>query len=256
MSNEELVLMYREGNNDVLDLIIENNSGLVRRAAHKFYNRDPAIDIDDLVQEGNVGLIKAVKGYVINSDFAFSTYAYKCIWGTIHRFVLGKAYRQGYKDIKIVSLNTPVGEAENDIELGDTIASEENDYEMAENSIFEKTAVNELISILDDCSRKIVRLKYGIECTCLSSEQIANRYNISDKRVLQIVNTALRKMRNSYYGRKIREENTRYKREISYSTGMVTDSFINVIDREWKYTQIIEGTDLSLDVDLLASIYR
>ena len=56
MTNEELVELYQGGDKKALDLIIDQNKGMVYKLVNKFYTEDTSsIDKDDLEQEGFMG---------------------------------------------------------------------------------------------------------------------------------------------------------------------------------------------------------
>lgn len=68
---------------DKRDEQIENNLGLVHSLANRFKGR--GVEYDDLFQAGCVGLIKAVDNFDEEKGFAFSTYAVPVIMGEIKR---------------------------------------------------------------------------------------------------------------------------------------------------------------------------
>ncbi len=76
MTDEELVLAYKQGNENAFNEIYSRYKNLV-----KFYSRNLFLlgaDNDDLMQEGMLGLIKAVNGYR-EGESSFLTYASTCI---------------------------------------------------------------------------------------------------------------------------------------------------------------------------------
>lgn len=68
---------------DALELIIEENMGLVRSIAYRF--RERGTDFEDLVQIGIIGMIKAVRSFDPEREVVFSTYAVPLIMGEIKR---------------------------------------------------------------------------------------------------------------------------------------------------------------------------
>ena len=56
-SDEELILMYRDGDRSVIEFIMEKYKGLVKSKAKSMYLL--GADCDDLIQEGMIGLFKA-----------------------------------------------------------------------------------------------------------------------------------------------------------------------------------------------------
>ena len=61
LSDEELILRFRQGDTEVMEYLLEKYKNLVRRHAHMLYLSGG--DADDLMQEGMIGLFKAIRGY-------------------------------------------------------------------------------------------------------------------------------------------------------------------------------------------------
>lgn len=85
--NRDLILRA-QGENEVdsmlaLEIIIEENMGLVRSIALRF--RDRGTEYDDLLQIGTIGMIKAVRSFDPSREVVFSTYAVPMIMGEIKR---------------------------------------------------------------------------------------------------------------------------------------------------------------------------
>ena len=59
LKDEELIKLYRDGNEDAIDIIFERYKYLVRKKAKAMYIAGG--DNDDLIQEGMIGLYKAVR---------------------------------------------------------------------------------------------------------------------------------------------------------------------------------------------------
>jgi len=81
----EYIKKAQSGDNHALDMIINENIGLVWSIAKRFYGRGH--EPDDLFQIGSIGLIKAIKRFDLNLNLAFSTYAVPMIMGEIRRFL-------------------------------------------------------------------------------------------------------------------------------------------------------------------------
>lgn len=76
-SDEELILLFRDGDGRVMDFIMEKYKGLVRNKAKSMYLL--GADNDDLIQEGMIGLFKAVQNYDAGRDASFYTFADLCV---------------------------------------------------------------------------------------------------------------------------------------------------------------------------------
>lgn len=76
-SDEELILLLRDGDARVMDFIMEKYKGLVRNKAKSMYLL--GADNEDLIQEGMIGLFKAVQNYDAGRDASFYTFADLCV---------------------------------------------------------------------------------------------------------------------------------------------------------------------------------
>ena len=76
-SDEELILRYRDGEEEIIGLIMDKYKNLVRKKAGSMFILGG--DRDDLIQEGMIGLFKAVRDYDTGRDVSFFTFADLCI---------------------------------------------------------------------------------------------------------------------------------------------------------------------------------
>lgn len=76
-SDEELILMQREGEEQITDYIMDKYKNLVRSKAKSMYIL--GADREDLIQEGMIGLFKAVRDYDSGRDASFFTFADLCV---------------------------------------------------------------------------------------------------------------------------------------------------------------------------------
>ena len=80
----ELIRKAQEGDEEAKALIIEQNTGLVKKIALKFLSSE--YETDDLIQIGYMGLLKAVYKFEPEYDVMFSTYAVPMSIGEIKSF--------------------------------------------------------------------------------------------------------------------------------------------------------------------------
>ncbi len=80
-----LITRAKEGDEEALELLVDENTGLVRSIAVRFTGR--GVDYDDLCQIGHIGMIKAIRNFDLERGCAFSTYAVPLIIGEIKRFL-------------------------------------------------------------------------------------------------------------------------------------------------------------------------
>lgn len=77
LPDEKLILMFREGNGDVTDFLLEKYKGIVKRKARTMFLIGG--DTDDLIQEGMIGLYKAIRDFNEDRETSFLTFANLCI---------------------------------------------------------------------------------------------------------------------------------------------------------------------------------
>lgn len=76
-SDEELILMYRDGEEEAAGFLMNKYKNLVRKKAGSMYILGG--DREDLIQEGMIGLYKAVRDYDLGRDVNFYTFADLCV---------------------------------------------------------------------------------------------------------------------------------------------------------------------------------
>ena len=77
ISDEELILKYRDGEEDAAGFLMNKYKNLVRKKAGSMYIL--GADKEDLIQEGMIGLFKAVRDYDMGRDVNFYTFADLCV---------------------------------------------------------------------------------------------------------------------------------------------------------------------------------
>lgn len=76
-TDEQLIQQFRDGDDAVMDYILNKYKPLVRKECNTLYLI--GAEDDDLIQEGMIGLFKAVRDYQVGKDAAFRTFADLCI---------------------------------------------------------------------------------------------------------------------------------------------------------------------------------
>ncbi|EES49450.1 sigma-70 family RNA polymerase sigma factor [Clostridium botulinum] len=201
MKNEELVLLYQQGDKKELEQLIENNKKLIYKIVNKFYvNETNSIDIEDLEQEGMIGLMIAAEKYKFNIEnkAKFSTYAIYWIYGRITEFINKR--NTNYE----TSLNTPITE-EGEKELKDIIEYIDYEFENVEERIYIKELRRELEEVMKEIltlrERQILMFYYGWHTKECTFNYIGEIFNITSSRVRQIHLRALSKIRKSKWGK-------------------------------------------------------
>ena len=76
-TDDALILRLRDGEESLVDVIMDKYKNLVRRKAGTMYLL--GADREDLIQEGMIGLFKAIRDYDVGRDASFLTFAELCI---------------------------------------------------------------------------------------------------------------------------------------------------------------------------------
>ena len=230
--NIKNIRLAQENNEQAMEILIKNNSGLVWNIVKRFIGR--GYEIDDLYQIGSIGLIKAIKRFDVNLDVQLSTYAVPYIMGEIKRFIrddgIIKVSRQTKElSIKIKQiqneylnkngeeititklsqiLNVSKEEIAAAIESNNTVNSiysveganddermlleKISDNKDEYNNLVDKITLNELINNLDEREKKVVLLRYYKEQT---QAQVGKTLGITQVQVSRIEKKVLDKMR-------------------------------------------------------------
>ncbi|MDR3594922.1 sigma-70 family RNA polymerase sigma factor [Clostridium sp.] len=209
MTNEELVVLYQEGDKQALESLIKSNTGIVRKIALKYNALNELLELDDLIQSGTMGLIAAANKYDITMENRanFITYAFHYIEREIYNCVNGRSSRninnnKFYKTFK--SLNEIVGDDE-ETELLDLVNSHDRGIENVDEQLYLKELRKELEMAMIDYNslreREVLKLHYGWNIKPIVLSEIGELLQVSTERIRQIEYNALRKLFNSKWGR-------------------------------------------------------
>ena len=230
--NIKYIKLAQENNEEAMEILIKNNSGLVWNIVKRFIGR--GYEAEDLYQIGSMGLIKAIKRFDINLEVQLSTYAVPYIMGEIKRFIrddgIIKVSRQtkelaikikqlqneyinkNGKEISLIKiseiLNIPKEEIAAAIESSNNVDSiysadgtNEDDRILLEkitdnkdeyNNIVNKITLNEIIEKLDEREKQVILLRYYKEQT---QAQVGKILGITQVQVSRIEKRVLDKMR-------------------------------------------------------------
>lgn len=128
MSNEKLAVLIQNGNIEAVAELWEQTKGLFHLLTNSYINihsermKSAGVEKEDLIQECYFALLEAVKAYNREKPYKLTTYFN---YHTKNRFNALLGFR-GKDDMlnTSVSLSTPLGDDENDIELQDSISDE------------------------------------------------------------------------------------------------------------------------------------
>lgn len=227
----EYIRAYHEtGDEKYKDIIIETNMLFVVSIAKRFHSSK--LSLSDKVSAGMVGLLDAVEKFDPDNGASFITYARWWVEQAIRKEIMSYAnvvripigtYRQmkevqnlvneGWTNealertynmsakkislLKISGKEVSISQILNDegFTIEDTIQSESSaDEEFSKLDEYEFLLSK--VELLNERERKIVKMRFGIEDgKSRTLQEISEVYNITRERIRQIINRALRKLR-------------------------------------------------------------
>ena len=149
--DEELIDMYRAGNEQAIEYIFERYKYIVRKKAKAMFLAGG--DSDDLIQEGMIGLYKAVRDYDKQKDASFMTFAGMCINRQILNAVTASNRKKNTPLNTYVSFDEPVNpEDDSQVKLVDVLKSdkEQNPERLFIDQENAESLEDKLYSVLSD----------------------------------------------------------------------------------------------------------
>ena len=226
---EELISLYQSGNKEALDVLVEENSGLIWAVAKRFIGR--GTEADDLYQLGCLGFLKAVEGFDLQFGTQFSTYAVPKIAGEIRRFLrddgavkVSRGIKEQAATIKsarnqltnalgrdptIQEISRQTGFTPEEIALAETATAATESIQRetgeegfsledvltdteSEEKMVEKIALRQAIDTLPERERLVIRLRYF---HALTQERVAKVLQVSQVQVSRIEKKAVSALR-------------------------------------------------------------
>ena len=107
MSDEALIALYRSGEKNAIDILVQRYKKLVRnRIKVNFF---VGADKDDLIQEGMIGLFKAICDYDADKEASFKSFATLCVTRQLATAFKTVARQKHMPLNQSISLNIPIG---------------------------------------------------------------------------------------------------------------------------------------------------
>lgn len=229
----QLLKKAKCGDENAKNLLIENNSPLVKSIVRRYKNK--GVEYDDLYQLGCVGFSKAINNFDESFNVRFSTYAVPMIAGEIKRFLRDDGSVKVSRSIKgqyylmqkfIDEVKIKTGESPTIKQIAEKFNIEEPEvmfilessrmpvsiYESLDkensngqvvldklvnfdeaNSLIDKMALKDVIKELEENDKKLIILRYFRDKT---QSEVAQILNVSQVQVSRLENRILAKMKN------------------------------------------------------------
>ena len=199
--DEELVQMYRDGDERAVEAIMERYKNFVSKKAHAMYIAGG--EMEDLIQEGMIGLYKAVTAYDKTKAASFMTFASLCINGQIMNAVKASNDKKNSPLNRYVSLDEPVNGTDDntDMKLVDTLAGiyEQNPELLYIDKEYTGSLEQKALEALSPLERKVIKLLMSGKDYVKIAEEL--------ERTPKSIDNAIQRARTKI-GKTIRQNNT------------------------------------------------
>lgn len=193
-SDEVLIDRLRDGENLIMDYIMDKYKNLVRSKAKSMYIL--GADTEDLIQEGMIGLFKAVRDYDCGRDASFYTFADLCISRQMYTAVQASQRKKHWPLNSYVSLYGEQKEQEgNNAEILNLLSAGSNSN--PEEIFLDKERMEFLESQIDKELSSFENQVLDLYLTGMSYSQIAKvlgRDEKSTDNALQRIKTKVKKI--------------------------------------------------------------
>jgi RNA polymerase primary sigma factor len=206
-----LVVAIQEGDAKAVEKLVSANLKFVVKLANRHIGQ--GVPIDDLIQEGNMGLLEAAGRFKPGDGQRFINYAQLWIRKKLNEAVaktgrivrlphnqeydIYKAKRKG-EDVSTpikVDVDSPIGD-EGGNTIGDIVlkTGAEIEFEIELDSV--KFKVKKALNCLKERDQQIIMDYFGIDKDFeMPTDVIAEKYDMTNVRVSQIVKASLQKMK-------------------------------------------------------------
>ena len=222
---EELISRAQAGDKIAMEVLVEENSGLIWAIVRRFLGR--GTEADDLYQLGCLGFLKAVEGFDLQFGTQFSTYAVPKISGEIRRFLrddgavkVSRTLKEQAATIRItrnrlatalgrepsiMEISRQTGFSPEEIALAETATAATESIQKetgeegfslediltdteSEERMVEKIALRQAISALPEREKTVIQLRYF---HVLTQQRVAKIMNVSQVQVSRIEKKAI-----------------------------------------------------------------
>ncbi|MBQ7065245.1 MAG: RNA polymerase sporulation sigma factor SigH [Lachnospiraceae bacterium] len=198
ISDEELILRLREGEESITDYIMDKYKNLVRSKAKSMYIL--GADNEDLIQEGMIGLFKAIRDFDSGRDASFYTFADLCISRQIYTAVKASGRQKHMPLNTYISLYSNMADEDgekggNEVSLVNALSSK--DEQNPEELLIDRENVEDIERVIESQLSVFEKQVLDLYITGMSYSQIAKVLGKDEKstdNALQRIKGKLRKV--------------------------------------------------------------
>lgn len=214
LSTEEeraLATRIKSGDLTAIHTLVKHNLKIVVTIANRHIGQ--GVPVDDLIQEGNIGLYEAAQRFDPKEGVRFVSYASLWVRKRINEAVVAygrtvrlphnqeydlyKAKMAGEElpNLTTIEIDTPIGE-DGDCTIGDILLKTQPEVDQWIHDEEVLHTIAQVMGVLKPRDREIVNAYFGLEgAEAMPTDVIAERFEMSNVRVCQIVKSSIEKMR-------------------------------------------------------------
>lgn len=195
-TDEELIIRLREGDNGIMDFIMEKYKNMVRNKAKVMFIL--GADNEDLIQEGMIGLFKAIRDYDTGRDASFHTFADLCVSRQMYTAVRASGREKHIPLNTYVSLYAGTVDGEDDgspVSLMDALQTDSG--KSPEELLVDKESLEALENAIEESLSTLEKAVLDLYITGMRNAQIARVLGKDEKstdNALQRVRTKMKKI--------------------------------------------------------------
>ena len=193
-TDEELILRLRDGEEAIMDYIMNKYKNLVRKYARNMYIL--GAEEQDLIQEGMIGLFRAIKDYDSGRDASFFTFADLCISRKMYNAIEASKREKHTPLNNYISLYAYKDEDNKDGKSGFIDLLSAGDISNPENLLIDKENVKQIEEIVEQELSNFEKQVFDLYITGMKYVQIAKvlgRDEKSTDNALQRIKSKLKK---------------------------------------------------------------
>lgn len=193
-TDEELIILLREGENEITEYILDKYKKLVRKLAGSMYILGG--DSEDLNQEGMIGLFKAIRDYDAGRDASFFTFAELCISRQIYTAVTASGRKKHMPLNSYISLSGSPSDDTNSENSLEKVISPTNDNPEA--IMIDRENVEAIESFIDNELSSFEKQAVDLYLTGMNYTQIAKVLGKDEKSTDNALSRAKSKLRKAF----------------------------------------------------------